>query len=112
MPVIQNISAEDAKKFLDGRRPRGFLLVDGRSQQMFDGGHIAGATLIDARQEDTGEKLELLLKKRTLMIYCSTNNRTNELIAMLQELGYRGKIFTLTGGINAWREAGFEIATN
>ena len=111
-PLIQNIGVEEAKDMLDGRWPRRFLLIDGRSQQMFDSGHISGATLIDSRQEDAIQKLSSVLRFRTIMVYCSTNNRTDEIVSMLNELGYRGRIYAINGGITAWREAGFETIYN
>jgi rhodanese-related sulfurtransferase len=111
-PKIQNKSAKEAKKIIAGKGHQRILIVDGRSEEMYDQGHIPGAINIEARVENTTEKLSAVLNYRNIFVYCLTNTRSLEMAASLKDLGYKGKIFTLIGGINAWREAGFEIATN
>ncbi len=110
-PFVQSLSVKEAKEILNARRPAELFLVDGRSRQMFSEGHIAGATLIDSRQEDAKEKLGSVLMYRTIMVYCSTFKRSGEIVTKLRDLGYRGTIYTIRGGITAWREVGFEIVS-
>lgn len=66
----------------------GALLVDVRSQQEFDQGHLEGATLIPhdqiaARASELGVD-----KTRPIVLYCRTGNRSGQAKRALEELGY------------------------
>jgi phage shock protein E len=66
----------------------GALLVDVRSQEEFDQGHLDGAALIPhteiaARASELGDD-----KDRVIVLYCRTGNRSGKAKRTLEELGY------------------------
>ena len=66
----------------------GALLVDVRSQQEFDQGHLEGAVLIP-HDEIASRASELGAdKSRPIVLYCRTGNRSGQAKRALEELGY------------------------
>jgi phage shock protein E len=66
----------------------GALLVDVRTQEEFDAGHLEGARLIPvdeivSRASELGDD-----KSRAIVLYCRTGNRSGQAKRALEELGY------------------------
>jgi phage shock protein E len=74
----------------------GALLVDVRSKEEFDEGHLEGAIHIEWTETD---KLMAAIgedKQRPVVFYCRTGNRADKSIAELKKNGYTN-IFNATG---------------
>jgi rhodanese-related sulfurtransferase len=81
---------------------QGALLVDVRTRQEFDAGHV-----IDARhvpQDQLAQAGELLkrFKDKIVIMCCDTGTRSAAAARTLQGQGF-GKVVTLRGGLQAWR---------
>ena len=94
--VYVNITAEEAKQIMD--REEGYIILDVRTQEEYDEGHIPGATQIS--HEEIAEKAEEVLpdKDQLILVYCRSGRRSKIAAEALVELGYTNiKEF---GGIN------------
>jgi rhodanese-related sulfurtransferase len=80
-------------------------LVDVRTPDEFNGGHLAGAFNINYNSPDFAEKIEKLDKNRPVMVYCAVGGRSAKAAAQLEKMGFRD-VKDLEGGINAWRAHG------
>lgn len=80
----------------------GTVLLDVRTQEEYDGGHLAGAVCLPVETLTDGD-LSILLpdKHAPLVVYCRTGHRSAEAAQILAELGYED-ITDLAGGILAW----------
>ena len=96
--VYVNITAEEAKKIMDAEE--GYIILDVRTQEEYDQGHIPGAILIpDTEVEVTAEEV-LTDKDQLLLVYCRSGRRSKLASEILVELGYTNiKEF---GGIIDW----------
>ena len=83
-------------------------LVDVRTPEEFQAGHITDAVMIDFKSADFREKVKSLKKRKPVAVYCKSGNRSGQAFAILQEMGFR-KIYDLEGGITAWQQAGKEV---
>jgi len=82
----------------------GVQLVDVRTLEEFNVGHLAGATLIDVKQSDFTERaLATLDKAMPVAVYCRSGRRSANAAAVLAANGYR--VTNLEGGILAWQAA-------
>jgi rhodanese-related sulfurtransferase len=99
---IVPVSTLEARTIIELPHGNDYVLVDGRTVSMYNQAHIEGAILINAYLDDAAEKLNPLLAKDTIMIYCTTNSRTRVLTNLLKEAAYPGTIITVTDGIKAW----------
>ena len=96
--VYVNITAEEAKKIMDTEE--GYIILDVRTQEEYDEGHIPGAIVIS--HEEIAEKAEKVLtdKEQLILVYCRSGRRSKIAAEALVELGYTNiKEF---GGIIDW----------
>ena len=96
--VFVNITAEEAKQIMDTEE--GYIILDVRTQEEYDQGHIPGAILIS--HEEIAEKAEDVLtdKNQLILVYCRSGRRSKIAAEALVELGYTNiKEF---GGIIDW----------
>ena len=96
--VYVNITAEEAKEIIDSEE--GYIILDVRTQEEYDQGHIPGATQIS--HEEIAEKAEGVLtdKNQLILVYCRSGRRSKIAAEALVELGYTNiKEF---GGIIDW----------
>jgi len=96
--VHVNITAEEAKQIMDTEE--GYIILDVRTQEEYDQGHIPGAILIS--HEEIAEKAEDVLtdKDQLILVYCRSGRRSKIAAEALVELGYTNiKEF---GGIIDW----------
>ena len=93
-----NITAEEAKAIMD--KEEGYVILDVRTQEEYDQGHIPGAIVIS--HEEIMEKAEEVLtdKDQLILVYCRSGRRSKIAAEALVELGYTNiKEF---GGIIDW----------
>ena len=93
-----NITAEEAKQIMDSQE--GYIILDVRTQEEYDQGHIPGA--IQIPHEEIPEKAEDVLtdKDQLILVYCRSGRRSKLAAEALVELGYTNiKEF---GGIQDW----------
>ena len=96
--AYMNITAEEAKQIMDSED--GYIILDVRTQEEYDQGHIPGAIVIS--HEEIAEKAEEVLtdKDQLSLVYCRSGRRSKIAAEALVELGYTNiKEF---GGIIDW----------
>ena len=96
--VYVNITAQQAKEIMDTQE--GYIILDTRTQEEYDEGHIPGAILIP--YDEITEKAEGILtdKDQLILVYCRSGRRSKIAAADLVKLGYTNiKEF---GGIIDW----------
>lgn len=103
--VYVNVTAEQAKEMMDSQE--GYIILDTRTQEEYDEGHIPGAILIP--YDEITEKAEGLLtdKDQLILVYCRSGRRSKLAAKDLVKLGYTNiKEF---GGIIDWK---YEVESN
>ena len=96
--VYVNITAEEAKQIMDTEE--GYIILDVRTQEEFDEGHIPGAILIPDYEIKARAEEELTDKDQLILVYCRSGRRSKVAAEALVELGYTNiKEF---GGIIDW----------
>ena len=93
-----SITAKEAKEIMDSQQ--GYIILDTRTEQEYDEGHIPGAIVIS--HDEILEKAEDILtdKDQLILVYCRSGRRSKLAAADLVKLGYTNvKEF---GGIIYW----------
>ena len=93
-----NITAQEAKEIMDTQE--GYVILDTRTQEEYDQGHIPGAVLIP--YDEVLQKAETILtdKNQLILVYCRSGRRSKLASEDLIKLGYTNiKEF---GGIIDW----------
>lgn len=84
------------------------VLLDVRTADEFNEGHIKNAVNIDVRQSDFVEKAKSALPVgKTVAVYCRSGKRSATAAGMLVKKGL--KVVNLEGGILAWTKAGMPV---
>ena len=96
--VYVNITAQEAKQIMDAET--GYIILDVRTQEEYDQGHIPGAVLIPDTQINAEAEKVLTDKDQLILVYCRSGRRSKLAAEALVELGYTNiKEF---GGIIDW----------
>ena len=103
-PEINIISESDFVEIQDSD----YTLIDVRTQDEFDLGHIDSAINLDFYSETFQNDILSLTKNETIVLYCRTNNRSSKTANILKENGYRD-IIVIRGGITEWVKNGNDI---
>ena len=97
--TYDQISGAEAKALMDSES--GYIIIDARTQEEYDEGHIPRAILIPEYEiADRAEK-ELPDKNQLILVYCRSGRRSKIAAEELVKLGYTNvKEF---GGIIDWK---------
>lgn len=97
-PGYVSVTAEEAKEIMDTEE--GYVILDVRTKEEFDAGHLPGAILIP--DHDVKNRAEEILpdKNQLILVYCLGGRRSKRAAADLVELGYTNVIEF--GGIRDW----------
>ncbi len=77
------------------------ILVDVRTPQEFNEGHINGAINIDWVSDDFNEKVAAMDKEKTIYVYCKIGGRSLKSQTRLEELGF-SHVINLEGGYDTF----------
>ena len=95
----EQISGEQAKRLMDTETD--FIIVDARTIEEFNEGHIEGAILIPEYEIGERAEKELPNKDQLILVYCRSGRRSKIAAQALADLGYTNvKEF---GGIIDWQ---------
>jgi rhodanese-related sulfurtransferase len=97
--VNTNVNYQEAFNLLES----GALMLDVRTIEEWDEGHIPGATLIPLDQ--LGQRVNELPTKLPVVVYCRSGNRSRTALGILQSAGITN-VHNMVGGINVWKDAG------
>nr|WP_294858753.1 rhodanese-like domain-containing protein [uncultured Fluviicola sp.] len=92
----------NAKSFYDSVQNKKNQLLDVRTSNEYNQGHIAGSFQADWNNPDQfRERIASLDKQQPLYIYCLAGSRSSAAQKWLIKEGFK-TVFNLQGGINAW----------
>ena len=96
--TYDQISGAEAKALMDSES--GYIIIDARTQEEYDQGHIPGAILIPEYEIADRAENELPDKDQLILVYCRSGRRSKIAAEELVKLGYTNvKEF---GGIIDW----------
>jgi rhodanese-related sulfurtransferase len=80
-------------------------LLDVRTQEEFNQGHLANAMLADWNEKDEFvRRIDAMDKNQPVYIYCLSGRRSAAAASLLREKGFF-QVTEMEGGINAWKQA-------
>ena len=86
----------------------GAQLLDVRTKEEWDEGHIKNATLVTVTEDGFLDKAKAALDvKKPVVVYCRSGKRSAMATEQLRAAGFT--VYDLDGGISAWIAAGKEV---
>jgi len=101
--VIETIQILDKAAFESGITNSDIQLIDVRTPNEYEEGHIDNATLIDFLADNFKDKVQSLDKNKPVYLYCRSGGRSGRASKILKELGFI-EIYDLKGGYMAWNK--------
>ena len=88
-----------------------YILVDVRTIEEYESGHIQDAIHFDFYSELFQKEILSIDKSSSIVLYCRTQNRSTKTANYLKENGYK-EIAVLEGGISTWIKNGNDLVYN
>lgn len=104
---IEDIDAKQAASLISENKE--LKVLDVRTAWEFKGGHIQGASLIDATAPDFEDKVSKLDRQQSYLVHCASGGRSKNAIAIMKKLGFQN-VYHLESGFNGWKAAGKPVA--
>lgn len=98
------ISVADAK----AERDKGAYILDVRTQEEWDAGHIPNATLIPLDQLQA--RVNEVPQDKRVVVVCRSGNRSAQGRDILKQAGWT-LVTSMAGGMNQWTAAGYDVVT-
>jgi thioredoxin 1 len=102
--IIEDVNTENFHQLIekgDG------IIIDVRTSQEFNSGHIIDATNIDFYSDDFTDKLKIVRKDVPIYVYCRSGGRSSSAADKMEKLGFT-KVYNMIGGIGSWQSKGYE----
>ncbi|MBU0480462.1 MAG: rhodanese-like domain-containing protein [Proteobacteria bacterium] len=84
------------------------VIIDIRTHDEFDAGHILGSNNIDSGHAYTMPK-KITDPDTEIWVFCRTQHRASYFVSMLYKYGYKN-VYLAEGGVVAWIEKGYPLA--
>lgn len=106
-PGVKLLPAKAFAQSLDSALQK--QIIDVRTPEEFQSGHIAAAKNINLYDQDFKAQLEKLNKQEPVFVYCKVGGRSAKAAKILNELGF-ASIYDLDGGMMAWESNKLPVA--
>ena len=101
---VQNIKPDEFDK-LRKADTNSTVVLDVRTKEEYQKGHIPGSVMIDFTGENFEQQVAKLDKNKTYLVHCASGGRSARACKKLEQLGFQ-KLYNLEGGMNGWEKAG------
>lgn len=85
-----------------------YVVLDVRTPDEFNAGHIEGALNIDVTQSDAFMHLDKLNPNAKYIVHCNSNNRSKIAIDYMKENGFK-TIYNMQDGYQGWNQNGLPL---
>ena len=98
-PEFKHITQDEAAQIMESQ-PDDIVILDVRTREEYEEGHIPGAVCIPNETIDERVVEQLPNKDQVILVYCRSGRRSQEAAYTLAQLGYTG--IAEMGGLNTW----------
>ncbi len=98
--MIVDINAKQATALIEDNKK--LVVLDVRSQQEFDAGHIEGAKLIDVVSPRFKDQIAKLDRQKSYLVHCASGRRSKAAISIMRKLGFQN-VYHLESGYIGWQ---------
>lgn len=83
------------------QKDKKIIVLDVRTPDEFNQGHIKGALNIDVYQSDAISKIDKLNKNAKYLVYCRTRNRSGFVVEHMMKNGFKN-VYQMVDGFPGW----------
>jgi protein disulfide-isomerase len=104
--AFKNVSVDEFARLVDDKQN---VILDVRTPEEFQAGHISGAVNLDFNAPDFQTKAAALDRSKTYLVHCASGVRSARACDKLNHLDFPN-LYNLPGGFRAWAKAGRPVA--
>ena len=101
------VSVDEFEKLISSAK--NVQLIDVRTPEEFEGGHLTNANNININSSDFEQKISTLDKSKPVYVYCLSGGRSSSAAGFMRKSGF-AVVYEMPG-IMAWRNAGKPLET-
>lgn len=101
--TYSTVPVDEAKTMVDSGE---YYILDVRTQEEYDAGHIAGSVLIP--HTELSDRLDEVPTEMPVLVYCKSGKRGDAASQILVDNGY-SEVYNMQGGIIDWEKAGYPV---
>lgn len=106
LDVFRDVTVKEAGAIIQDKKGNPDLVVlDVRTKEEFDAGHIDAALNLDVKSDKFRDEAGKLDKNRKYLVYCRSGKRSKAAQEILKELGFK-EVINMTGGFMDWEKEG------
>lgn len=98
----QNIRPAQAQEMMKEMEKGTYQIIDVRTPEEYNNGHIEGAKLMNFFDPHFGDKVAKLDKAKTYFLICRSGNRSGSACSMMSKQGFN-KLYNISGGMISWK---------
>ncbi len=99
------LNPKEAKELL--KRNKDLIIIDVRTPNEFNAGHLKWAINIDVNQHDATSKIDKLNRNAKYIVYCRTSNRSGMATQYMVQKGFK-TVYQMVDGFSGWTANNFE----
>lgn len=100
---FEEIEPKEAFTILEKNRDNPDLVVlDVRTPEEYEKGHIEDANLLNVKSRDFENELEKMDKNKKYFVYCKAGIRGCKAVELMEKHGY-SEVHNIAGGIDKWK---------
>ncbi len=88
-----------------------FVILDVRTPEEFNSGHIKKAIIIDYKSVNFQEEINKFDKRKTYLVYCKAGGRSAKSIGIMKNLNFNN-LYHLYEGMEIWKKDGYKVLTD
>ena len=107
--IIKKLAPKEALELIqkNSKNP-GFVILDVRTPEEFESGHIERAININYHTDTFVEDLNKLDKNKTYLVYCRTGRRSGDTVDIMTKQGFK-ELYRTDGDIVKWKSEGLPL---
>ncbi len=108
---FEEIEPKEAFTILEKNRDNpDYVILDVRTPEEYDKGHIENALLLNSKTSDFEDELERMDKTKKYFVYCRTGKRSDKAANLMNKHGFK-EIYHIDGGIEKWKAKRLPVET-
>lgn len=107
--MIKKFTPGEAFKFIQiNSKNLDFVILDLRTPEEFESGHIEGAININYHSDTFVEDLDKLDKDKSYLVYCRTWRRSSDAVEIMTRQNFK-ELYRINGDIVKWKSEGLPV---
>jgi rhodanese-related sulfurtransferase len=108
-PLLKSIDVDEVAELIEENKDNpDFIILDIRTPEEYESGHLENAINIDFYSDSFHHELDKLDKNKVYLEYCRSGSRSSRTLDLMKELGF-SEVYELQDGITSWIEKGYPI---